>query len=319
MSLFWKQVLQAIAMGLALPGMLLSLIDQTVEPLIPEQPAVEQIQQETQSERIYIPVVLPDGWVKAMELEDYVCRVVLGEMPSNFDVEALKAQAVATRTYTLRRVERGDKHNGAVCTDYTCCQAYREPESFLAEGGTQERIDRLFSAVRETAGQVLRYDGELISATYFASAGGGSTEDACAVWGSSVPYLVPVSSPDKEMAQTKTFKPKEFQGILGVQLTGKPSQWFGKTTYTVGGGVEKMVIGGKNYSGTRLRSLLKLRSTIFTVTATDDCITISTQGYGHRVGMSQYGAESMAVSGSSYIQILSHYYPGTTLGNYQND
>ncbi len=318
MSLFWKQMLQAIVIGLALPGMLFSAVDKSVEPEVPEQSVTEQVPRE-EPKSVYIPVLVPGGRVVAMELEEYVCRVVLGEMPSNFDVEALKAQAVATRTYTLRRVERGDKHNGAVCTDYACCQAYREPENFLAEGGSQERIDRLFDAVRQTAGQVLRYDGALISATYFASAGGGSTEDACAVWGSSVPYLVPVSSPDSEMAQTKTFKPKEFQGILGVKLSGNPTKWFGETTYTPGGGVDKMVIGGKSYSGTRLRSLLKLRSTVFTVTATEDGVTFSTQGYGHRVGMSQYGAESMAVSGSDYTRILAHYYPGTVLENYLND
>ncbi len=317
MNLLWKQVLQSIAMGLALPGLLLSLAERNVEvqPYPPETTQQEEVRLE---ESLYIPVVMPDGMLRVMELEEYVSRVVLGEMPANFDVEALKAQAVATRTYTLRRVERGDKHNGAVCTDYRCCQAYREPENYLAEGGKQERIDRLFDAVRQTHGQVLRYDGELISATYFASAG-GSTEDACAVWGSSIPYLVPVSSPDDTLSQSITFKPKEFQGMLGVRLSGKPTGWFGKTTYTAGGGVDKLEIGGKSYSGVKLRSLLGLRSTVFTVTATADKITFTTQGFGHRVGMSQYGAESMAVSGSEYAAILAHYYPGTSLEPYQTD
>ena len=316
MELIWKQVLQSIAMGLALPGLLLSLVERNVE-VPPYQPETSQQQIQPQT-ILYIPVVMPDGMIRVMELEEYVSRVVLGEMPANFEVEALKAQAVATRTYTLRRVERGDKHNGAVCTDYRCCQAYREPENYLAEGGKQERIDRLFDAVRQTHGQVLRYDGALISATYFASAG-GSTEDACAVWGSSIPYLVPVSSPDDALSQSITFKPKEFQGKLGVRLSGNPTDWFGKTTYTAGGGVDKLEIGGKSYSGVKLRSLLGLRSTVFTVTATADKITFTTQGFGHRVGMSQYGAESMAVSGSNYAAILAHYYPGTSLEPYQAD
>lgn len=315
MTMIWKQVLQSVAMGLALPGMLLSLVERNVEVEV-EQPEIQQ-EQVRQEQQMYIPVIMPDGRVRAMELEAYVSRVVLGEMPANFDVEALKAQAVATRTYTLRRVERGDKHNGAVCTDYACCQAYREPEDYVAKGGAQERVDRLFEAVAQTSGQVLRYDGELISATYFASAG-GSTEDARAVWGSSIPYLVAVESDDDDLAQTVRFQPKEFQGRLGVQLSGDPTQWFGEITYTAGGGVDKMVIGGKTYSGVKLRSLLGLRSTVFAVTVTADEITFSTQGFGHRVGMSQYGAESMAVSGSLYTDILAHYYPGTTLVDYEN-
>ena len=303
--MFWKQLLRSIAVGVALPGMLLSL----VEPEELEEPVTAEPVQE---ERVYIPVVTPEGRVEAMDLEEYVYRVVLGEMPMDFEVEALKAQAVAARTYTMRRVERGDKHDGAVCTDYTCCQAYRDPEEYLAQGGTQEKLDRLRDAVEQTHGQVLRYDGELISATYFASAG-GSTEDACAVWGSSIPYLVPVDSPDKGLEKKVTFKPKEFQAKLGVTLEGDPTDWIGKITYTAGGGVDTIQIGQKTYSGVKLRSLLGLRSTVFTVTASSNAIVFETRGYGHRVGMSQYGADAMAVTGSSYDQILAHYYPGTAL------
>ena len=300
--MFWKQVLRAIAVGVALPGMLLSLVE-------PEEPVTPETVPE---ECVYIPVVTPEGRMEAMDLEEYVYRVVLGEMPMDFEVEALKAQAVAARTYTMRRVERGDKHDGAVCTDHTCCQSYRDPEDYLAQGGTQEKLNRLRDAVEQTRGQVLRYDGELISATYFASAG-GSTEDACAVWGSAIPYLVPVDSPDKSLEKKVSFKPKEFQGKLGVTLEGKPADWIGKITYTAGGGVDTIQIGKKTYSGVKLRSLLGLRSTVFTVTATADAVVFETRGYGHRVGMSQYGADAMAVTGSSYNQILAHYYPGTTL------
>jgi stage II sporulation protein D len=110
-----------------------------------------------------------------------------------------------------------------------------------------------------------------------------------------------------------TCQPKEFQSKLGITLEGDPTQWFGAVTYTAGDGVDTMQIGGKTYSGVKLRSLLGLRSTVFTVTATKDCVRISTQGFGHRVGMSQYGADAMAVTGSTYDQILSHYYPGTAL------
>lgn len=310
-TMLLKQILQSIAVAVAMPGMLMSLLGEPAKTP-PETPPETPPQVMEEVQRVYIPVVKPDGRLEVMELEEYVCRVVLGEMPMNFEAEALKAQAVATRTYTMRRVQRGDKHNGAVCTNYACCQAYREPENYLEQGGTQEKLDRLWDAVEQTRGQVLRYNGELITATYFASAG-GATEDACAVWGSEVPYLVSVPSPDNGLGKTVTFKPKEFQSKLGVVLEGDPTSWFGKITYTTGGGVETIQIGGKTYSGTKLRSLLGLRSTAFTITAKSDCITFSTQGFGHRVGMSQYGADAMAVTGSTYDQILLHYYPGTAL------
>ncbi len=301
--MFIKQILQSIAVGVALPGILLSLVEQQPQKTVTPEP---------QAEVVYIPVVLPEGRIEAMELEEYVARVVLGEMPLDFEVEALKAQAVAVRTYTMRRVERGDKHDGAVCTDYTCCQAYGDPEVFLEEGGSQERLNRLYEAVKQTAGQVLCYEGQLISATYFASAG-GSTEDAAAVWGSSIPYLVPVSSPDDGLEQQRFFKSEQFQARLGVTLEGNPKEWFGKITYTPGGGVDSVMIGGKSYSGVKLRSLLGLRSTVFSITAEENGVRFQTRGFGHRVGMSQYGADAMAVTGSSYNQILAHYYPGTTL------
>ncbi|MBQ3214659.1 MAG: stage II sporulation protein D [Oscillospiraceae bacterium] len=305
--MFWKQLIQTIVITVALPGLMLTH-GQPVQEALLEPPQVEQVQPEP----VYIPVLLEDGSIEAMALEEYVYRVVLGEMPMDFEVEALKAQAVAVRTYTMRRVERKDKHAGAVCTDYRCCQAYREPGDYLAEGGSQQRLDRLREAVTQTENQVLRYDGELINATYFASAG-GSTEDAQAVWGSAVPYLVPVDSPDKELAKKVSFSVEELQSRLGVTLKGSSDKWIGKVSYTVGGGVETMEIGGKKFTGVKLRGLLGLRSTVFTVAVTADSVTFTTRGYGHRVGMSQYGADAMAVAGNSYQQILAHYYPGTAL------
>ena len=255
-----------------------------------------------------------------MELEEYICRVVLGEMPASFDEEALKAQAVAARTYTLRCVEDGDKHRGAVCTDYTCCQEDIEPERYLSERGTQEDVDKVFSAVRETAGQVVCYDDELIYATYFASAG-GTTEDAREVWGNEIPYLTVVSSPEKSVydGETVSFSPDELMERLDQPMKGSPEGWFGTVTYTVGGGIDTMRIGQRRYSGVELRRLLGLRSTVFTVSVSEDAITFETVGYGHRVGLSQYGADAMADSGSDYQEILAHYYRGTTLGYYQQD
>ena len=173
----------------------------------------------------------------------------------------------------------------------------------------------------ETAGQVLYYEDRLIMATYFSSAG-NATEDAKAVWGNSVPYLVAVSSPEGDNrynGEKISFTAKEFQEKLGATLKGKPESWFGAVTYTVGGGVDQIRIGGKLYKGTLLREKLGLRSTDFSVTTTDTVVTFTTNGYGHRVGLSQYGADAMAVNGSDYEQILLHYYTGTRLGQYSPD
>jgi stage II sporulation protein D len=179
----------------------------------------------------------------------------------------------------------------------------------------------VFGAVEQTAGQVLYYDGYLIMATYFASAG-GTTEDAREVWGNSVPYLTVVSSPEGDDAyngETVTYTAEQFQEVLGVTLKGKPESWFGRVSYTVGGGVDRMRIGGKLYDGVELRSIFGLRSTIFSVATTEDTITFETMGYGHRVGLSQYGADAMAEQGCGYEQILGHYYPGTELAIYDPD
>ena len=121
------------------------------------------------------------------------------------------------------------------------------------------------------------------------------------------------------MAESVTFSVEEFCKCLGKTLDGVPSEWINNITYTEGGGVDTLTICGETYSGTQLRQLLDLRSTAFNITAFGNMITITTKGYGHRVGMSQYGAEAMAVSGSTYEQILAHYYPGTNLTQWQNN
>lgn len=316
MKLIWKQVVQAVALGTALPGMLFSAAADFGGEIQPNAAEHSQVQQ---AEPVCVPVMKKDGQVVQMNLEDYISRVVLGEMPASFDSEALKAQAVAARTYTLCCVVGGDKHpEGAVCTDYRCCQEYREPEDYIRSGGSYASVQKVFEAVEETAGQVLYYEDDLVMATYFASAG-GTTEDAREVWGNPVPYLTVVSSPEGDDAyngETVTYTAEEFQSILGVTLKGKPESWFGRVSYTVGGGVDRMRIGGKLYDGVELRGMFGLRSTIFTVTTTENTITFETMGYGHRVGMSQYGADAMAELGSDYAQILNHYYPGTELGVY---
>ena len=143
------------------------------------------------------------------------------------------------------------------------------------------------------------------------------TEDAAAVWGADIPYLQATESPGEEGAthyiDTVTFSAVEFQNALGVSLKGNAATWLGPVQYTRGGGVDTIEIGGTVYQGKTLRKLLNLRSTAFTMTAVGDTVIITTKGFGHRVGMSQYGAEAMAVDGYDYTEILAHYYKGAVL------
>ena len=242
--------------------------------------------------------------------------VVLAEMPASFEPEALKAQAVVARTYTCKRMEGGKHDAAAVCMDPGCCQGFRAPADYLDEGGKQTAVDKVRSAVKSTDGQVLHYDGSLIDATYF-SCSGGSTEDAVAVWGQDVPYLQAVESPGEETAprysDSVTFTPSELAQRLGIENRGDPSGWFSGITYTEGGGVETISVRGKSFTGTQLRSKLGLRSTAFAVEVQGKHITITTRGFGHRVGMSQYGAQAMAEGGAGFEDILRHYYTGAEL------
>lgn len=320
MKQFWKEACLAGFMGVVVPGILLGIFVSFAgkEPKPEDPPAAETVpSSQPEAARMTVRVLTEDGTVMQMELDDYLVGVVLAEMPVSFESEAQKAQAVVARTYTIRADRGKGKHeNAAVCTDSTCCQGYISEADYLASGGSREGIGKIRSAVTETTGYVLTYEGELIEATYF-SCSGGNTEDAVAVWGTDVPYLQATSSPGEEKAahytDTVSFTPDEFAAALALDLQGAPAGWLGPVTYTAGGGVDTMVIGGITFKGTDLRKALNLRSTAFTMTAGEDSITVTTRGYGHRVGMSQYGADAMAVTGSTYAEILAHYYQGTVL------
>lgn len=324
-----KEIMKAAVMGFGIPAILLAM---AVLILVPkkEMPNTEKeefrqtepTQKAPELPKMTIPVLI-DGIICEMDIEVYVARVVLAEMPASFDTEALKAQAVASRTYTLRTCADAQKHNGAVCTSYQCCQAYMTEAAYLERGWDPNNVARVQEAVRATAGQVLTYEGEWIRSTYFACSG-GCTEAAVAVWGKEYPYLQSVKSPGEEetvyYTDTKEFTPDGFQEAMGIALVGPTELWFGTITYTESGGVDTMEIGGISYRGTTLRSLLGLRSTIFEVIVSGSKILFVTKGYGHRVGMSQYGAEAMALEGCDYKQILDYYYQNTVLTeNYQKN
>ncbi len=293
----------------------------TAATLSPTQPSARPTQPPSEAVQPLLIDVKTAQNVEKTELERYIVGVVLGEMPASFETEALKAQAIVARTYTLKISADGTRHGGAVCTDPGCCQAYCPPEEYLQSGGTQDALDKVMMAVQATQGTVLLYDGALITATYF-SCSGGSTEDAVAVWGYDIPYLQAVQSPGEEDAaaysRTTVLTAKELAQKLGVRLSGDPESWFTDVSYTEGGGVERMTIGGVSYRGTTLRRLLNLRSTKFTVSVSGDRIRFTTYGYGHRVGMSQYGADAMALRGATCEEILLYYYTDVELAQYPN-
>lgn len=320
----------AVFLGLILPwlplfGSMEKTVDEppyeTTEIVIQEtQTATVPVQTEPETKKTLLPVLLDDNTVAKLELDTYVLRVLLSEIPAEFENEALKAQAVVARTYALRRLENGYKHeNAAVCTNSACCQGYCTEQAYIDAGNSKKELKKMKNAVKATASKVITYNGELVEATYF-SCSGGRTEDAQAVWGSEIPYLQSVESTGEEKAtyftDTITMKTDVFAKKIDVTTIGPSQDWIGQISYTDGGGVDMISICGRSYTGTEIRNLLGLRSTAFAITIIGDTVTITTKGFGHRVGMSQYGADAMAVQGSSYQEILKHYYKGITLSEY---
>lgn len=323
-----RQAAAAFLCGLVLPMVMMALsIRKAVPPEGEVPPASEQqtepepVQTEQAAATGYdgeteLRVLTENGAVETMQLGEYLVGVVLAEMPADFEPEALMAQSAVARTYTCKRMLHPKHEGAAVCTDPDCCQDHSSVEAYLEAGGTEESVEKIRQAVSKTDGMVLTYEGALIDATYF-SCSGGITEDAVAVWGRDVPYLQSVESPGEEQAprysERVSFRAEDFCKKIGCSGQGAPAEWFGQMVRTQGGGVESVEICGKTYSGLQLRKLLGLRSTAFTIQAEGDTVTLETKGFGHRVGMSQYGAQAMALDGSGWQDILSHYYQGVSI------
>ncbi len=289
-----------------------------------EQPA--QTEEETADSTHSISVSI-QGDIREMDLEDYVAGVTAAEMPAAFPMEALKAQAIAARTFAAFRQQQGsdESHPDAdVCDDYTHCAAYLDLDT-QSKHQWGSRADewraKIEQAVEETSGQIVTYQGEPITAVFHAACS-EETESAEDVWGAVVPYLVSVDSSGDDACpdytSSVTFGAEEFRQRMLTQydtinLTGRPETWFTKWKRADSGNVLSCTVGGVKAKGTTLRKLLGLRSTNFTVSTTETSITFETTGYGHAVGMSQYGAKAMAEEGHSCEEILTHYYTDTEI------
>ena len=264
-----------------------------------------------------------DGSVQTVSLADYLWSVVAAEMPASFEQQALCAQAVAARTYWARLCQ-GEKHEGAdICTQSSCCQAYIPRAQAMENWGDKatEYAGRIAAAVEQTDTLVVTSEGQPIQALFFSSAP-GSTVDAQAVWGRAVSYLVSVDSPEGEEVPNYrsqvSVSVEEFRTLARktwpeVDLSGPVSGWLSDFVWEPSGTVNTVKVGGVTVKGGEVRKLLGLRSACFTVTEADGVLAFHVTGYGHGVGMSQYGANALARQGKDFRDILSWYYTGTQI------
>ena len=256
------------------------------------------------------------GNILEVPFEEYIVGVLAGEMPVSFEIEALKAQAVAARSYVLRKMEASKDQEYDV-VDTVSNQVYLD-DAYLREKWQDEyteKISKIRTAVLETSGEYLEYDGKVAEAFFF-STSTGMTENSGEVFQTQLPYLTSVKSEwDQEVSpvfnDNVTLSLSDFYTKLGLPYQDNIQVEVTKTTST--GRVKEIKINDKIFTGSEVFSKLGLRSTFFTITQNGSNVSIDTKGYGHGVGMSQYGAQGMARAGYRYDEILKHYYQGVEI------
>lgn len=260
--------------------------------------------------------------VEKLPLEEYVIGVVASEMPADFEEEALKAQALTARTYIVNNLlnpEGGQLPQNADVTDTVNHQVYKNKKELKLQWDKDYdwMMKKITEAVKATEGEILTYNNKPITASFF-STSNGYTENAEDYWNNPVPYLKSVESPwdsqSPKFNDRKVISVKEFQQKLNVNIENA-NDIGTVTARTSGKKVAAVTIGGKSFSGREVREKLDLKSTDFTWEKKGKSIIITTKGYGHGVGMSQYGANGMAKEGKNYDDIVSHYYQGITISN----
>lgn len=283
-----------------------------------------EIFEETES----ISVFLNNHDIK-IDIDEYLIGVVAGEMPASFEEEALKAQAVAARTYVYYKqalMDSGKADNihsqSVVCDDHTHCKAYIDLQNKNPWGQSYDiYYNKIKNAVLETSGEYIIYNDEPIAAV-FHSASSGNTENAKDVWGSDFSYLVSVQSDGSKDSPNylssisvsfEDFKKIILEKYENAVFEDDPKTWFKASTRSDSGGVISVYVGGVLVKGSDIRTLFSLNSTNFTVEYTDTTVVFNTKGYGHGVGLSQYGANGLAKEGKTYEEILKWYYTGTEI------
>lgn len=258
--------------------------------------------------------------IDVVPLEEYIIGVVAGEMPVSFEEEALKAQAVASRSYVMYQI-RGNKDKEYDVVDTVLNQVYIDSDTLKEKwkDNYEEYYQKVVNSVQDTAYQYLVYKDEIANAMFF-STSNGYTENSEDVFVSKVPYLRSVESKWDNISPvfqyTTTFSVEDFLGLL--KLPSSNIIQISNVEKTKTGRIKSLKINGKSYTGREVATLLKLKSSSFSIIQNKEKVTISTKGYGHGVGMSQYGAEGMAKEGYTYEEILKHYYTGTELKKIKN-
>lgn len=263
--------------------------------------------------------------VEEVPIDTYLCNVVSAEMPVEFEEEALKAQAIVARTYTIYKINNKKHDNADICDDSTCCQAWISKEDRLTrwDGNKEEKWSKIEKCVNETKGKIITYDNQPINA-FFHSNSGGKTELPVDVWGggSNMPYLQVVETAGEngytqyesevELTNEEVIE-KLREKYSDIQIDFNNQEDIKILTYTSSGRVKTIKFGNHELSGTEARSIFSLRSTNFEISKTDGRVKFEVKGYGHGVGMSQTGADSMAKSGSTAEEIIKHFYVGVEI------
>lgn len=265
--------------------------------------------------------------VETLELEDYLINVVAAEMPVEYEEEALKAQATVARTYTLYQIENGHKHDNAdICDSSTCCQAWISKEKRYEKWGDNqdEKWSKLTNAVYSTAGEVITYDGKPIDA-FFHSNSGGTTEIPINVWGGSdFPYLQVVeTSGEDEYSQyysEKEYTKAEIESKMKSAYSDFSIDWNDENCieileYTESSRIKTLKIGNKNISGVEARKIFELKSSNFTYEISESAVKFKVIGYGHGVGLSQTGSNTLAKEGKNYKEIIEHFFKNVEIEN----
>lgn len=260
------------------------------------------------------------GEVEQIDLDTYLYGVVASEMPATFELEALKAQAVVARTYTIYQIKNGSKHENAdVCDSSYCCQAWISKENRMArweEDKAEEYWNKILEAVNNTKGKIIFYEGEPINALFHSNSG-GSTEISLNVWGGNFPYFQTVEtsgeesyssySSEVEISKDDLIK-KMLERYSDFKIDFSDNNCINIEEYTSSGRISKISIGNKQISGVEARSIFGLKSAKFNFEILENSIKFSVLGYGHGVGLSQCGSDVLAKNGKNYEEIIRYYY-----------
>lgn len=256
------------------------------------------------------------GSEREISLEEYLVGVVMSEVPHTFELEAIKAQAVAARTYAIRELDSGTRHRGnALCNDPSHCSAFISKDEYISKYGEDE-YEKAYTivkrAVNDTDGEIITYNGEPCCAVYHSSSD-GQTESSYNLWGTKTPYLMSVKSNEALNSSIVDIKESQMKKILscyGKIDAGKSEPII---SYNDTGRCKSLSIFGITVSGKEARTAFGLKSSDFTISYNNGIYTFNVKGYGHGIGLSQYGANEMAKSGHVYSEILLHYYTGVTI------